>query len=357
MRIINRYIMKQLIKTTLLVAMALIGFDYFFNLVQELNVVGKGQYHLSYALGYLFLTIPTRLYELFPWAALVGSMLGLGSLANRSELVVMRSSGISTLRISMIALQAAACVMVGMLIIGEWIAPAAERFADAKRTSALSGGQSIQTHSGLWVKQGSSFIHIQSIQNDTELCGVTSYQFDTQYRLVESVFAERATLVDKAWQLQQVRGTRFLEGDAGTQTFEHPTQIVSHLVEPEILEAARIKHPERLSLPALWRVMHYRATQQLDAKSYILAFWTKIFQPLAIIMMVFLGLSFVFGPLRSASMGSRLVCGILVAFLFHTLHHLFAPLAIVYQVPAVLAVLLPILVFAGFGGWMLYRVR
>lgn len=357
MRIINLYIMKQLIKVILMVAMALIGFDYFFHLVQELKVVGKGDYQLSNALIYLALTIPSRLYELFPWAALVGALLGLGALANRSELVVMRSSSISTLRITMIALKAAVCVMLAMLVVGEWIAPAAERFADTKRTSALSGGQSIQTHSGLWVKQGTTFIHIDSIQNDNELWGITSYQFDTEYRLRESLFAEHANLVDKAWHLHKVRGTRFLKEDKGTQTFEDARQIVPHLVDPEILEAARIKHPERLSLPALWRVMHYRTEQQLDAQSYTLAFWTKIFQPLAIIMMVFLGICFIFGPLRSVSMGSRLVCGILVAFLFHTLHHLFAPLAIVYQVPTVLAVLLPIVVFAGLGAWMLYRVR
>ncbi len=355
MRIINRYISKQLIKAILVVSLAIAGFDYFFNLVQELKLLGRGQYDLMDAIIYLSLTTPTRFYGLFPWAALVGSLLGLGSLASRSELVVMRSSGISTLRITQAALQAALFLMIFMGLMGEWIAPKAERFADNQRTSALSGGQSIQTHAGLWVKQGLAFIHIESVKDDNELSGVTRYQFDAHYRLEEALFAERATLVGQAWILHDVRGTRFLEDS--TQTFKHPTQALSHLVEPEILETAMIKHPERLSLPALWRVIHYRTQHQLDAQSYTLAFWTKICQPLVIIMMVFLGLSFVFGPLRSVSMGSRLVCGILVAFLFHTINHLFAPLAIVYQMPPLLAVLLPIMVFAGFGAWMLYRVR
>lgn len=355
MRIIDRYIMKQLIKAILVVALALAGFDYFFNLVQELKVVGRGQYDLIDAIAYLSLTMPARLYTLFPWAALVGSLLGLGSLASRSELVVMRSSGISTRRITQVALQAALVVTVAMLLLGEWMAPISERFAEHKRTSALSGGQSIQTHSGLWVKQGLAFIHIQSVKNNHELEGVTRYQFDTAHRLEEALFAERASLVDKKWALYDVRGTRFLKDNI--QTFQSPTQILLHLVEPEILETATIKHPERLSLPALWRAMHYRSKHQLDIQNYTLAFWTKIFQPFVIIMMVFLGLSFVFGPLRSVSMGSRLVCGILVAFSFHTLNHLVAPLAIVYQVPPVLAVFLPILVFAGFGCWMLYRVK
>ncbi|MBP6103980.1 MAG: LPS export ABC transporter permease LptG [Gammaproteobacteria bacterium] len=355
MRIIDRYIIKQLIKAILVVALALAGFDYFFNLVQELKVVGRGHYDLIDAITYLSLTMPTRLYGLFPWAALVGALLGLGSLASRSELVVMRSSGISTQRITQITLQAALWVTVAMLLLGEWMAPISERFAEHKRTTALSGGQSIQTHSGLWVKQGLAFIHIQSVKNDNELEGVTRYQFDTAYRLEEALFAERATLVGKVWKLYDVRGTRFLQGKI--HTFEAPTQTLLHLVEPEILETATIKHPERLSLPALWRAMHYRSKHQLDVQNYTLAFWTKIFQPFVIIMMVFLGLSFVFGPLRSVSMGSRLVCGILVAFSFHTLNHLIAPLAIVYQVPPVLAVLLPIMVFAGFGAWMLYRVK
>jgi lipopolysaccharide export system permease protein len=355
MKILDDYIAKQIIKTILIVALALLGFDLFFKLVDELKFVGRGQYTLSTAFTFLLLTIPSRLYAMFPWSALIGALIGLGALANHSELVVMRTASISVARITWAVLKAAFILMFFVVLLGEGVAPTTERLASDKRTLALSGGQTIQTDFGLWVRQGREFIHVQTIRPNGELLSVTRYQFDTHRRLTKTLFAERAVLVDNAWHLYEVRGTELLADK--TRTFKTETQIIETLLEPEILETAMVKHPERLSLPALFRVIQHRSKNALNTQSYQLAFWTKILQPIVILMMVFLAVPFVFGPLRTGSQGRRLVVGILVAFLFHTVNNLFAPLAVVYQFSPILAVLPPILAFSGAGIWMLGRIK
>jgi len=354
MKILDKYIAKQIILTILVVALALLGFDLFFHLVHELKVVGKGQYSLPIALGFLALTMPTRLYMMFPWSALIGSLISLGVLANHSELVVMRTAGISVLRITWAVLKAALILLIFVVFLGEGIAPMTERWAQAKRTFALSGGQTIETAFGVWVRQGQEFIHIQTVRANGELQGVTRYQFDNNRKLKKAIFANKAVPDEDQWRLEQVKGTAFSE--KGTQVFQEETQIIPHLLEPEILQTAAVKHPERLSLLALWRTIHHRLKNELNAENYELAFWSKIFQPIVILMMVFLAVPFVFGPLRSVSVGSKALVGIFVAFTFHTLNNLFAPLAIVYQLPPILAVLLPIVVFSGLGFWMLRRL-
>ncbi len=353
-RILDKYLAKQITAMILIVALALVGFDLFFNLVQELKMVGRGDYTVVRALAFLFLTMPSRLYSLFPWAALIGSLIALGALGSRSELVVMRTAAMSIAKIVRSVLKAAMVLIVAVVFMGEVLAPALERYAQSKKTLYLSAGQSIQTSFGMWIKQGENFLQVQTIDSEGVLHGLTWYQFDKR-QLKEALYAQSAYQKGEKWYLQDVRGTRFLPGQ--TQTFNVAKQEVQHLLDAEVLETARVKHPERLSLPMLWRVMHHKSTHELNTQSYELAFWVKLLQPVVILVMVFLAVPFVFGPLRSKSMGFKIVTGILVAFSFHTLNHLFAPLAIVYQWPPLIAVLGPILLFSGIGFWLLHRVK
>lgn len=355
MSILDKYLAKQVILMIMVVALALLGFDLFFTLVHELKMVGKGQYLLSTALGYLVLTIPGRMYAMFPWSALIGTLICLGALANHSELVVMRTAGVSVTRIAWSIIKAAFIITAVMVFLGEGIAPTTERLAQNKKTLAVSGGQTIQTAYGLWVRQGDDYIHVLTVRANNELINVTRYQFAEDRKLKAVIFAERALQKEGKWHLYRVQGTEFEPNR--TRTFFKEEQVVSTLLEPEILETAMVKHPERLSIAALWRTIQHRIKNELSSQNYELAFWTKILQPLVIVMMVVLAVPFVFGPLRSGSQGLRIVVGIFVAFLFNTLNGLFAPLAIVYQFPPLLAVILPIIVFSGVGFWLLKRAR
>jgi len=351
--ILDKYIAKQVILTILVVAVALLGLDIFFNVVNELKVVGRGQYTLKTLFIYLLLSSPTRIYVMFPWAALIGSLISLGSLANHSELVVMRASSLSVLRITWAVIKAALILTVFAVFLGEVLAPASERLAQQKRTFALSGGQTIETAYGLWVRQGQDFIHIQSVRANGELYGITRYQFDETRKLSNVTFANKAIRQGKSWRLEGIQATRFEPNK--TVVVKQNEQLVSELLDPRILETAAVKHPEWLSLKALFHTIKHYAKNELNAQNYELAFYKKIFQPLVIILMVVLGVPFVFGPLRTANTGYRVLVGIFVAFLFHTLNGMLAPLALVYQVPPYIAVLLPIILFGSAGFWMLKK--
>lgn len=354
--ILDRYIARHIIVVILIVALALLGLDIFFSFVNELRALGKGNYTLSTAINFLVLTAPSRLYAIFPWAALLGTLIGMGALANHRELVVMRTSTVSALRIIGSVLKGALILTFFVVILGEGFAPIGERMAQNKRTLALSGGQSIETLYGIWIRQGQDFIHIQTVKSIGELIGVTRYEFDSKQQLKEVTVAKTAIKQpDGAWQLNDIRGTRFFANH--TEIIQEKTQQVAHLLETEILETAAVKHPEKLSLIALWRTIQHRSKNELNVQSYELAFWNKVFQPLLILLMVFLAMPFIFGPLRETSMGLRILVGIFVVYLFHTLNGLFAPLAMVYQAPPLLAVLTPLFLFASIGYFFVRKVK
>ncbi len=353
--ILDKYIAKQIIGIILLVAVALLSIDLFFNLVNELRVIGRGTYSLERALTYLLLTAPSRFYTSFPWAALIGTLIALGMLANHRELVVMRAASISVYRIAWSVIKGAAILTFFVVLLGEVAAPIAERVAQNTRSLALSGGQSLQTPFGLWIRNDQEFIHIKTVKANGELGGITRYQFDKHRKLKEVSYATSAVKQKEGWRLNQVESTRFNKNQ--TKTIKAESILLPTLFETEILETATVKHPERLSLRALWLTIHQRAKNELNTQNYELAFWAKIFQPILILIMVFIAVPFVFGPLRSATMGFKILAGILVAYLFHTLNGMFAPLALVYQVPPFFAVLLPLLLFSAVGWGLLKRVK
>jgi lipopolysaccharide export system permease protein len=356
MNILDKYISRQVIMTILVVALALLGLDLFFTLINELKLVGQANYRVATLFSYLALTAPTRLYVMFPWAALIGALVSLGALASHSELVVMRTASVSVGRIAWSVIKGTLILTLIVVLFGEGIAPNTEKMAQNKRTLALSAGHSIQTAFGLWVRQGQDFIHVKSIGVKRELLGVTRYHFADDGTLKEVLFADVAEPQGKEqWLLKNIRGTAFLKNK--TEVIQKTEMTLPFLLEPELLETATVKHPERLSLPALWRTIQHRSNNDLNADAYELAFWSKVMQPLVILLMVFLAVPFVFGPLRSVSMGFRVIIGIFVAFIFHTINGLFAPLALVYQLPPLLAVILPIIAFGLFGLWMLRRVK
>ncbi len=321
MNIIDRYIGKQIMLTIGLVAFALLGIDVFFYLVNELRFVGKGDYTFAAALLFILLTIPRKLYIIFPWAALLGSLLALGNFAKNSELVAMRAAAISVPRITWSALKAGLLLTTIMFICGEIISPTTEVLAQRKRTLALSRGQAIQTQHGIWVRHNNEFVHAGIVNQPGELLDVTRYNFDEKLQLQVVEHAQSAIKQKNIWHLEDIQGTRFNEH--GTEIIAADQMQISELLDTEILQASSVKHLERLTLINLWRVIKSRIAQELNAIEYQRAFWLKIVQPFAALVMIFLSVPFAFGPLRSASLGLKILVGVLVGFSFHTLNSIF----------------------------------
>lgn len=354
MNILDRYIAKQIIIAISIVAFALLGVDVFFYLVNELRFVGKGDYTFTTALLFILLTVPRKLYIIFPWAALLGSLLALGNLAKNSELVAMRVAAISVPRIAWSALKAGILLTIIMFIFGEIISPATEGFAQRKKTLALSRGQAIHTQFGVWVRHNNEFIHVGAVQQPSNLQDVTRYNFDKKLQLQVVEHAAIATKQDHEWQLEDTHATKF--NDDATEIVTAEKVQMEDLLDTEILQASNVKHLERLTLTKLWRVIKSRIAQELNATEYERAFWLKVAQPFAALVMIFLAVPFAFGPLRSASLGLKILVGILVGFSFHTLNSIFGPLTTVIGLSPMLAAMIPTVLFLLLGSWMVRRV-
>lgn len=355
MKILERYIIKNVIATTLIVMVALLGVDLFFYTVNEIRYIGKGLYTLDLMLLFLLLKIPTKLYTMFPWAVVLGTLLALGGMAKHSELVAMQVASISIKKIALVTIKGIFLLTIVMFFFGEYVSPKTENIAQSKKTEAISGGQTMQTEHGLWVRNENEFVHIDRIYSDNQLSDITRYSFDDKQNLKEVTHSKSAKFDGEKWLLNDVIGTKF--SDNKTEQIKEDTLVLDNLLDNEILETSGVKYLDRLSIANLYGAIKMRKENELTAKDYEIAFWKKIFNPFLILILSFVVVPFVFGPLRSSSIGLKVLIGAIVGFSFHTLNTVFAPLIIVANLPAILAVIIPGAIFIWFGMWGMNRVK
>lgn len=341
--VLDRYIGKTIFNTIMMTLFMLVSLSGIIKFVDQLRKVGQGDYSALGAGLYTLLSVPKDIEIFFPMAALLGALLGLGTLATRSELVVMQASGFTRLQIAAAVMKTAIPLVLLTMAIGEWISPQGEQMARNYRSQMISGGSMISTQGGLWAKDGNNFIYIERVTDDNELSGVNIYHFDDQNKLLSVRYAASATFDNGVWKLSQIDESDLSDGKqiGGSQTLsgEWKTNLT-----PDKLGVVALE-PDSLSIRGLYDYANYLKQSGQEASRYQLNMWSKIFAPISVAVMMLMAVSFIFGPLRSVPAGTRIVIGISFGFLFYLLNEIFRPLSLVYGIPPILGAILPSAVF------------
>ncbi|MCZ4295742.1 MULTISPECIES: LPS export ABC transporter permease LptG [Vibrio] len=342
-KILDLYIGKTIIATTSLVLATFVGLSAIIKYVEQLRKVGEGSYDLIQALFFVLLSIPRDIEMFFPMAALLGALIGLGMLASSSELVVMQAAGFSKLNIGMSVLKTAVPLMVLVTLLGQWGAPQAQKMARDLRAFSTSGGAILSVRTGVWARDANDFIFIGKVEDD-KIYGMNMWRFDANKRLESVVHAATVEYVsDNTWTMKDVELTEMVdEVEISKQSLPEYSWTTS--LAPDKLAVVTVK-PEELSLGGLYDYVSYLKASEQDPSRYELAFWRKVTQPFSIAVMMLMALSFIFGPLRSVTMGARILSGVIAGFTFYISSEFFGPLSLVYNIPPVFGAVMPSVVF------------
>ncbi len=350
---LERYLAITILRTTLLVLLVFVSVQLLVSLLHELHSVSIGEYHIWSAIKVVLLELPGQLYQLFPIASLLGSLLGLGLLAAHSELIVMQAAGFSRLNILFALLKISVLMILVVTVLGEVVAPGADDRARHDKAIALSSGQAINTVHGLWLRDDHTFIHIEQVLPDESLAGVTLYQFDDSSRLLFARAARSARYRELSWVLYDVVQTTFLPQQ--TQIMHAKSMPWMTTVKPNLLGLNRTRPSDMSLLKLHGYLRRYRHVNGLLEGSFAFTFWQRVLQPGVTLVMILLAVPFVFGSLRKASMGLRLFVGICLGFSFFLVNQVVGPVSLVYQVPPLLAASMPMLLFAALGMLLFWR--
>ncbi len=352
MRRIDRYIVSSVASAILLILSIVLMLDLVFAFIAEMEDL-RMNYQLEQVFYYLLATLPRRVYDYLPLAVFMGCLVGLGTLGKNSELVVLRAAGVSTLRIFYAAFKPALLVIAIGIGVGEYVAPYSEKIAQSGKAIAQGAARNVGAANGLWHREGDAFFHFNAVEPNGALHGIQISYFDNEDQLISSVFAERAIFQRGHWILENVNET----------IFDSPQRIEAHAyksypldinLSPNLLSVLMVK-PENLSVQGLRHYVRYLEGQNLNASEYVMAFWKKLLQPLATATLVLVAISFVFGPLRSVTMGFRIFCGLVVGLVFKYTQDLLGPSSLVFGFDPVFATLIPILACLALGLYLLRR--
>lgn len=353
MKTLRRYIVREILLATAMVMFALLMLFAFFDLVEEIKDLGRGSYQMRHIVRHVALSIPAHVYEIFPIAALIGTLFALAQLVASSEYTVMRTAGVSLLRMIGTILTAGMLLAALTFVFGEYIGPSAEQLAQQLRSRAITGIVAQEFRSGLWLKDDKSFINVREVTASGQLKGVRIYEFDEASRLRSVSFAKSGAFQgNRQWLLTDVEKTSFTE--VRTEVSNSPSAIWHSVLEPRLLNVLMVQ-PDQMSAASLNSfAQHLRENRQKSLR-YEIAMWSKITYPLAVLTMMVLALPFAYFQRRQGGVGGRIFAGIMLGLLFYFLNQLSAHLGLLNEWPAQASALLPTAVVLTLAMVMLWR--
>lgn len=335
MNILDRYILRAILGTTALVLSVLLGLAAFIEFFGQLGDIGEGSYGMPQALLYVVLRLPRLAVEMLPASALLGSLLGLGNLAARSELIAMQAAGVSRAQMARAALMTGALLVVFMGTVGEYFAPSLASYARQMRAMAKFDDLTVGGRNA-WVRDGRIIMNMRQGDADPASAGIFVFEVGANQQLQVLGRGDTATARDEGrWLLSGYAETRF--GDTRVDAVSGPRELVTDMLTEDLLNLSVVR-PADLDARGLRQYVTYLRANQLDATSYEVAFWSRLANIASVAVMTLLALPFVFGSLRAAGGGARLMVGVMIGLGYFLVSRMLANGAVVFDInPMVVA--------------------
>lgn len=343
MSTLRRYFAREIYRASAFAMIAFLALFAFFDMVNELDELGTGSYRLRHALAFVVLSMPGHVYELFPVAVLVGTLVALSTMAANSEYTVMRVSGFSPRDAAGLLGRVGLAFVILTVIIGEFAAPAAERAAKELRMASLGSTVSSGLQSGVWLKSDARFVNIRDVLPDSTLRGVRIFEFDSDLKLVSLSEADHGDYQGKnLWRLYEVTRTQF-KGDSASVS-KQAEQDWKSVLTPDIL-AALLVRPEKMSAWNLYQYIRLLSENKQRTNRQEIALWQKLIYPFATLIMMALALPFAYVHVRSGGIGVKLFTGLILGVIFHFLNHVGTTLGVLQTWTPFMSAIMPSLLF------------
>jgi len=349
-----RYIGGGVLRAIIAVTAVLTGLYLSVDLVREAADIAGGYGALQVA-GFLLRTAPARLYDLYPFAALIGVMLALAALSARGELVAMRAAGFDRERISVSAIAVALLLGAVVMLLGETIAPRLELGARIDRERALDRELGSGAGPSLWIRDGERMVHAGLVawRSDERVVfgDLRIYSLSAMDRFETIWYADSARHAGDRWLLRDAVAVDPETGRARRYGGEHalPSEL-----DPDVFRALATR-PRLLPIADIARIRAHLEANGQEAVAYRQAFWRRVLYPVNLLAMLFSGLALLLRAGRALPPALGVFAGVSLGIGFVVVHRLVLGLAPVLPIPFGVTHVLPAGVFAVLGVWLVRR--
>jgi lipopolysaccharide export system permease protein len=332
MKTVRRLLYKDILASVFFVALAFLSLFFFIDFVDELDGVGtRGRTAFSALVSAAF-QLPGHFYELLPIAVLIGTIYSLARLAQSSEFTILRTGGLGPGRALGLLAMLGLCFAAITFVVGDYVAPAAERQGVLLRAS-LGGGLKLEG-AGAWLKERRQMadgehswsVNVAGASTGGALAGIRIFEFDHDGRLVSRTEAREGKVGhDGSWTLQDAEVALWpravQDGDAGVTLQHHATLVWPSTLSASVVAAA-VLPLGTMTTAELWRYSQHLNQQEQAAQQYQILFWRKALYPAACLVMMALALPFAYLHARAGGISLKVFGGIMLGISFVLLNNL-----------------------------------
>ena len=342
MKIRDRYITKTLLNYTLVVLLVWLSIYSFFNFLAELNSVGQADYTVIEAIKYILLQIPEVAYKQASPVILLGCVLGMGYMATTNQLVVMRVSGNSILKLTAITIKAALFFIIVIIAVGEIFAPLASEEAEKGRANALGQKIALQSQEGFWIREGGNYINVENNIDGSFYTDITIYQVSPANKIETIITSESANFDGTSLEMNNVDIFSINEINSSTEITSKKRNNYNLTVsfDQDLIDSLK-KDPKELTTWKIIKQIQFLSINKQTSSIFEVELYKRLVKPATLVAMILLAMIFIFGSNRDASLGRKIFLGVALGLSFEMISRVGGALSLSYNFSPLIGAVLP----------------
>ena len=338
----NRYIAKVLLSFTVSVLIIWLGVYSFFNFLDEMDVIGRSNYTSFHAMKYIALNIPEVIYSHSTSVILIGCILGMGQLSSNNELLIMRVSGSSILKITFFTVKVALFFVFFCILLGEIIVPISSEYAEKSRSKALGIASVSKNDDGFWIKDGQNFINVKKNLDGKLFLDVSIFEINSSIAIKSVTSATKAKFNGQSLEMQDadvylLDESKFIDNISHKQ-LNTLNKIVSF--DSDFITSLN-KPPENLTTFKIIKQISYLSDNKLRSDIFELELYKRLIRPFTLIGMIIIAMLFVFGSNRSVTLGRKIFFGVALALSFELVSRIGGAFSLGFNINPIIITTLP----------------
>jgi lipopolysaccharide export system permease protein len=339
-------------------ALVLSGASLLIVLFDSLNSIDTIEQRYGYDFAsvarYMICRLPEHANTILPLAVLVSALITLLGLAQANEILAFKGAGLSFVRLVVLLLPAAAVVAATHFILGDQLVPWGRGML-AMHELERPGAAIPESGRGVWLRDAPYLVRVEAVHREGRyLTDVSLMRRDAQGNLIERIFARGARHETGGWRLI----------DVVVQTVDPVAPRSERLAERFWSTTLSPGDFHNLSAsPAQFTASQLIALRDGQAigvrQPHVYDTWLqrRLAIPAVVVVMLLLAAPVAQGRMRGASIGGRLVIGVVLGFLYFITDGLALALGEGGAILPLVAAWTPVLAFASIAGSVLMRVE
>lgn len=314
---LHKYWVKEFFKFFLMIQALILVLFVFIDYLSRMSQFLNSDLSLTAALGYVLLKLPFMFVQLAPAAILLGTLVVFGLMNRNNELLILKSSGISSYFLVKPAVMVSLILLGVIFLLGETVIPVTMAKANYIRYYVMKNRENISSsRKDIWIKSDRKLVHINYFNSARQTVeGITITSMNSEFHLQSRVDAKKGHYENGSWVFEDVLEQSYKKELEDFDVISHQQKTIALDIKPDDLKEVAKKTNE-MSFFELRQVVKKIQKEGYDAALYKTDMHAKIAFPFICIIMAITGAATGMRSFAGHSMPAAIAVGVVIAFMY-----------------------------------------